>query len=76
MKELHPQLVLCQQLLPSLVSPTTSSSNMRCLMYPTVPAACVCRTRLLLQNTGNKCPQPSYSTVCYTPKGLAYYSDW
>ncbi|WIA29389.1 hypothetical protein OEZ86_011893 [Tetradesmus obliquus] len=28
------------------------------------------------ENSGNKCPQPSYSTVCYTPKGLAYYSDW
>jgi hypothetical protein len=29
-----------------------------------------------LQDTSSKCPKPSYSTVCYTQKGLAYYSDW
>jgi hypothetical protein len=29
-----------------------------------------------LQNTNNKCPTPPYYSVCYTPKGLAYYSDW
>lgn len=28
------------------------------------------------QDTSSKCPKPSYSTVCYTQKGLAYYSDW
>lgn len=28
------------------------------------------------ENTASKCPAASYSTVCYTPKGLAYYSDW
>lgn len=22
------------------------------------------------------CPKESYANVCYTPKGLAYYSDW
>jgi hypothetical protein len=28
------------------------------------------------QDKDNKCPKPGYSTVCYTPKGLAYYADW
>ncbi|KAF8073058.1 celI [Scenedesmus sp. PABB004] len=28
------------------------------------------------EDVNNKCPAPSYSTVCYTPKGMAYYSDW
>lgn len=39
-----------------------------------------CCAALLLvqyvQDTSSKCPKPSYSTVCYTQKGLAYYSDW
>lgn len=46
-----------------------------CLLCCVVSFAC-CRLPFLLQNTNNKCPQPSYSTVCYTPKGMAYYSDW
>ena len=29
-----------------------------------------------LQDTTSKCPKESYANVCYTPKGLAYYSDW
>ncbi|WIA11041.1 hypothetical protein OEZ85_011194 [Tetradesmus obliquus] len=28
------------------------------------------------KNTNNKCPTIPYYSVCYTPKGLAYYSDW
>jgi hypothetical protein len=28
------------------------------------------------QDTSSKCPKESYANVCYTPKGLAYYSDW
>eukprot|EP00882_Tetradesmus_deserticola_P025807 GHRQ01028376.1.p1 GENE.GHRQ01028376.1~~GHRQ01028376.1.p1 ORF type:complete len:447 (+),score=89.44 GHRQ01028376.1:369-1709(+) len=28
------------------------------------------------QDTSSSCPKPAYSAVCYTPKGLAYYSDW
>ncbi|WIA40308.1 hypothetical protein OEZ86_013679 [Tetradesmus obliquus] len=28
------------------------------------------------EDTSSKCPKESYSNVCYTPKGLAYYSDW
>jgi hypothetical protein len=27
------------------------------------------------QDKDNKCPKPAYSTVCYTPKGLAYNTD-
>jgi hypothetical protein len=29
-----------------------------------------------LQNTNSLCPATPYSTVCYTPKGLAWYSEW
>jgi hypothetical protein len=28
------------------------------------------------QDTTSLCPKESYANVCYTPKGLAYYSDW
>jgi hypothetical protein len=28
------------------------------------------------EDTSAKCPMQSYANVCYTPKGLAYYSDW
>ena len=28
------------------------------------------------QDKSSKCPAESYATVCYTPKGLAYYADW
>eukprot|EP00775_Hariotina_reticulata_P012172 gene12172-12310_t len=28
------------------------------------------------QDTSSVCPKESYANVCYTPKGLAYYSDW
>lgn len=28
------------------------------------------------QDKESKCPAEPYSTVCYTPKGLAAYSDW
>ncbi|KAF8065624.1 celF [Scenedesmus sp. PABB004] len=28
------------------------------------------------QNTASRCPASPYSTVCYTPKGLAWYSEW
>lgn len=28
------------------------------------------------EDTSSKCPKESYANVCYTPKGLAYYSDW
>jgi hypothetical protein len=30
----------------------------------------------ILQDTTSLCPKESYANVCYTPKGLAYYSDW
>jgi hypothetical protein len=29
-----------------------------------------------LQNTNSLCPAAPYSTVCYTQKGLAWYSEW
>lgn len=44
-----------------------TAAYLLCLLLPSPPPQ---------QNTNNKCPQPSYSTVCYTPKGLAYYADW
>jgi len=28
------------------------------------------------QDRTSKCPAEPYSTVCYTPKGMASYSDW
>lgn len=28
------------------------------------------------EDKSSKCPKQSYANVCYTPKGLAYYSDW
>jgi hypothetical protein len=31
---------------------------------------------LYVQNTNSLCPAAPYSTVCYTPKGLAWYSEW
>jgi hypothetical protein len=41
---------------------------------PTPPFA-TCAT-CLPQNTASLCPAAPYSTVCYTPKGLAWYSEW
>lgn len=35
-----------------------------------------CATVLCVQNTNSLCPASPYSTVCYTPKGLAWYSEW
>lgn len=47
-------------------------------LSPVLTHACLCWVCLLppTQDTSSKCPKPSYSTVCYTQKGLAYYSDW
>jgi endoglucanase len=28
------------------------------------------------EDTSSRCPAAPYSTVCYTPKGLAWYSEW
>jgi hypothetical protein len=46
------------------------------LLFINTHPAHAAQTRSRPQNTANKCPAASYSTVCYTPKGLAYYSDW
>lgn len=36
----------------------------------------VCPACCSQQDTSSKCPKESYANVCYTPLGLAYYSDW
>lgn len=47
------------------------------LLNPVLCLASFCYLSvLLMQDTTSLCPKPSYSTVCYTQKGLAYYSDW
>lgn len=46
-------------------------------LEPSMMAACVALLLLLLpQNTNSRCPAAPYSTVCYTAKGLAWYSEW